>query len=159
METIRGISTNKLKFNTRKNETKEQRSLQKKRRSSPPQQKPAAPIAETPLLFKASITGFASSNPFSYPCEKQDLSINFFNNCVPQCSWKPYIKFKTTTVINTNNQPDYDLLTKQVDGQRSHHLRLQKDLHRRSQGPQQSTQQLQLCLQTSFEFTTESMWY
>ncbi len=33
---------------------------------SPPQQKPAAPTAETPLLFTASITGFASSNPLSY---------------------------------------------------------------------------------------------
>ena len=31
----------------------------------PPQQKPAAPMAENPLLFKASITGLASSNPFS----------------------------------------------------------------------------------------------
>lgn len=34
-------------------------------RHSPPQQKPAAPIAVTPLLFKASITGFATSIPFS----------------------------------------------------------------------------------------------
>ena len=32
---------------------------------SPPQQKPAAPIADMPLLFKASITAFASSNPLS----------------------------------------------------------------------------------------------
>ena len=35
-------------------------------KNSPPQQKPAAPTAETPLLFTASITGFASSNPLSF---------------------------------------------------------------------------------------------
>ena len=34
--------------------------------NSPPQQKPTAPIAETPLLFKASITTLTSSNPLSY---------------------------------------------------------------------------------------------
>ena len=34
--------------------------------NSPPQQKPAAPIAETPLLFRASRIGFASSNALSY---------------------------------------------------------------------------------------------
>ena len=33
---------------------------------SPPQQKPATPTAEKPLLFKASITGFAASKPSSY---------------------------------------------------------------------------------------------
>ena len=31
----------------------------------PPQQKPAAPMAETPLLFRAVITGLASSYPLS----------------------------------------------------------------------------------------------
>lgn len=30
-------------------------------RSSPPQQKPAAPMADTPLLFKAAITDLAST--------------------------------------------------------------------------------------------------
>jgi hypothetical protein len=35
-------------------------------KNSPPQQKPAAPIAEIPWLFTASITAFASSNPLSY---------------------------------------------------------------------------------------------
>jgi len=32
----------------------------------PPQQNPAAPIAVTPLLFKASIMDFAASDPLSY---------------------------------------------------------------------------------------------
>ena len=32
----------------------------------PPQQKPPAPMAETPLLFKAAITALASSYPLSY---------------------------------------------------------------------------------------------
>jgi len=34
--------------------------------SLPPQQNPAAPIAETPFSFNAAIIGFASSNPLSY---------------------------------------------------------------------------------------------
>lgn len=33
---------------------------------SPPQQKPAAPTADTPFFFKAAITGLASSYPLSY---------------------------------------------------------------------------------------------
>lgn len=37
----------------------------KKRDYSPPQQKPAAPIAEKPLDLRASTTNFASSNPLS----------------------------------------------------------------------------------------------
>jgi len=35
-------------------------------RNSPPQQKEAAPIDKTPLCFKASITGFASSKASFY---------------------------------------------------------------------------------------------
>ena len=34
--------------------------------SLPPQQNPAAPIAETPFSFNAATIGFASSNPLSY---------------------------------------------------------------------------------------------
>jgi len=35
-------------------------------RDSPPQQKPTDAIAETPLLFKSLIMGFAVSEPLSY---------------------------------------------------------------------------------------------
>lgn len=38
----------------------------------PPQQKPAAPIAEIPLLFKSAITDFASLYPLSYK-KAQDI--------------------------------------------------------------------------------------
>lgn len=36
------------------------------RENSPPQQNPAAPTAEAPLFFTASITDFATSNALSY---------------------------------------------------------------------------------------------
>lgn len=36
------------------------------KKDSPPQQKPTAPIAETPLLFKASSNGFAASDALIY---------------------------------------------------------------------------------------------
>jgi hypothetical protein len=39
----------------------------------PPQQKPAAPIAETPWLFRAASTGLASSYPFSYTSSKDNV--------------------------------------------------------------------------------------
>lgn len=39
---------------------------QRRKVNLPPQQNPAAPIAEIPLLFRSSITGFDSSNPLSY---------------------------------------------------------------------------------------------
>ena len=56
------FSSNKMLYKVTKKERKEE--LIEK--NSPPQQKPAAPTEEAPLLFKVSIIGFASSNPLSY---------------------------------------------------------------------------------------------
>ena len=36
----------------------------------PPQQNPATPIVETPLLFRAAITAIASSHPLSFKKQK-----------------------------------------------------------------------------------------
>lgn len=56
----------------------------KKKKILPPQQKPAAPIADTPLLLRASMTGFVSSKPLSY---KKSNRIGFqellvYHNCL-----------------------------------------------------------------------------
>ena len=47
-------------------DTQKERKEELIEKNSPPQQKPAAPTEEAPLLFKVSIIGFASSNPLSY---------------------------------------------------------------------------------------------
>ena len=48
--------------------------------NSPPQQKPTAPIAETPLFFKASITGFASSIVLSWQYKNKSSEAKSINN-------------------------------------------------------------------------------
>ena len=53
----------------------------------PPQQKPAAPTAENPLCFKSLISGFASSNAFSYKTEQKtsdsEISTQMRNRYLP----------------------------------------------------------------------------
>lgn len=48
------------------NISKEKCTIKASKRSSPPQQNPATPMADAPLVLKAAITGLASSYPLSY---------------------------------------------------------------------------------------------